>query len=395
MATMLEYAKSETRSFEKLPLNELDSLIFSEMAYYAIPQGLMAQCQNGQRLPLSLLLDAKRIPTEVANAYDPKKSALLMQALRDNPRFNRMTFSDACSIVDPKAETQFACVAFHFQSDFTYVAFRGTDSSSIGWKEDLNMSFAFPVTAQTLAKEKLEAISGRANPILYAGGHSKGGNLAAYAGLAADPALDSRIRTIFDHDGPGFPKGAFNDSPRWNRLQKTVPCFSVFGMIMEYRKDYRVVASDGFSVWQHDPFTWLTEGDGFKRRAALDKAAASIDISLNQLLEQYGRPERQQVIDDVFRVVFACGIARMKDAKKHKALLLKEAKAMPPQSRALLLKVLKTFVANNVEAFGQTHKPVRKPHKPILIRKGLPFPIKPKKSLKSSIAGRKARVLSL
>ena len=56
----------------------------------------------------------------------------------------------------------------------SYVAFRGTDSSIVGWKEDFMMAFRRPVASQEAAARYLTELAGHwAGPIMV-GGHSKG-----------------------------------------------------------------------------------------------------------------------------------------------------------------------------------------------------------------------------
>ena len=50
-------------------------------------------------------------------------------------------------------ETQFAAVTFLLPDKSVFVAFRGTDTSLVGWKEDFNMSYLESVPAQVRAAE--------------------------------------------------------------------------------------------------------------------------------------------------------------------------------------------------------------------------------------------------
>ena len=82
------------------------------------------------------------------------------------------------------AQTQFAAVSFLLPDKSVFVAFRGTDTSLVGWKEDFNMSYLEAVPAQIRAAEYTAEIAWVCRwHKLRIGGHSKGGNLAAWAGL--------------------------------------------------------------------------------------------------------------------------------------------------------------------------------------------------------------------
>ena len=81
---------------------------------------------------------------------------------------------------------------------------------------------------------------------------------------------------MFNHDGPSFlddPSPRIDDDRFHALLHKTVPESSAFGMILERRADYRVVRSSAMSVFQHEPFTWLTEDDDFVYQEALNPSA--------------------------------------------------------------------------------------------------------------------------
>ena len=59
----------------------------------------------------------------------------------------------------------------------TYISFRGTDDTIVGWKEDFNLSNGV-VPSHRKALEYLETHGTYIQSMLRIGGHSKGGNLA-------------------------------------------------------------------------------------------------------------------------------------------------------------------------------------------------------------------------
>lgn len=52
-------------------------------------------------------------------------------------------------------------------------------------------------------------------------GHSKGGNLAAYAGMFCDPEIQKRIERVYPLDSPGF-IGNTLESEEYGRIQSRV-----------------------------------------------------------------------------------------------------------------------------------------------------------------------------
>ena len=76
-------------------------------------------------------------------------------------------------------------MSFLLETGDICIAFRGTDSTLVGWKEDFNMSFLPVIPSQHDALEYVEQISEHYKGRLYICGHSKGGNLAVYASAFA------------------------------------------------------------------------------------------------------------------------------------------------------------------------------------------------------------------
>ena len=81
-----------------------------------------------------------------------------------------------------------------------YIAFRGTDGTLTGWKEDFNLSYKPVIPSQRSALAYVSGVSSGTQCPLILGGHSKGGNLAQYAALCTDEGTYRRIIAIYDHD---------------------------------------------------------------------------------------------------------------------------------------------------------------------------------------------------
>ena len=74
----------------------------------------------------------------------------------------------------------------------------------MGWKEDLNLAFSKPLNSQYLSVEYMNRVSGYVKGNFYAGGHSKGGNLAVYAAMNCNEDVRKRLLHVYNNDGPGF-----------------------------------------------------------------------------------------------------------------------------------------------------------------------------------------------
>ena len=111
----------------------------------------------------------------------------LFQALGESRRFGGMALSDYVNHLDPTEEEQFSAVTVALGNGIRYLAYRGTDSTLVGWKEDFNMTFLIPVPAQREGLDYLNYVARKRRGALMLGGHSKGGNLAVYAAAMAAP----------------------------------------------------------------------------------------------------------------------------------------------------------------------------------------------------------------
>ena len=61
-------------------------------------------------------------------------------------------------IHDIKNELQCCSITFKLDN-LTYIAFRGTDDTLTGWKEDFNMAYKCPVPAQKMAVKYFNQVS--------------------------------------------------------------------------------------------------------------------------------------------------------------------------------------------------------------------------------------------
>ena len=142
------------------------------------------------------------------------------------------------------------------------------------------------------------------------GGHSKGGNLAAYVASTCSPEMAGRLERVFSHDGPGFTAESLAASSwreRARLVSKTVPRSSLIGMLFEQQEEYSVVDSSTAGILQHDPFSWVVEGCDFVRVKGIARGAAALDETLNQWISSMTVEEREGFVNTLFSVLYASG----------------------------------------------------------------------------------------
>lgn len=354
MSNIVDFVKSNIRNFEEQPLSQVDSLVLSAVSYFRLPKEM-----TDVEKPLSFrdMLMAEHLDYMLSSVYNPPQSRELIFALAASPRYRSLRLVSYKTAFDQEQEKQFAGVTFINESQvmpFGYVAYRGTDSTLVGWKEDFNMAFQHPVPAQEDGEAYLREMMGKySNTHFYVGGHSKGGNVAVYSSVkvsALGKEYANRIVNVFSHDGPGFNEeflGSEEYSACSKKILKTVPQSSVIGMIMESQENYQVVKSNGFSLWQHDFFTWEVLGDDFVTEKALDRSATIFDKGLNQWLASYTVDDRSRFIDRMYDIFQKSGVETTRELKANYKDTLpkvyKAAKDLPEQERKFLASVIRAL----------------------------------------------------
>ena len=308
MANIIDYLCCAFETFDERPLGDVDSLILAWLSYNKISESeRLVRTMRGESF--AKLYRAKAFDEITSVASDETRARYLMAALAASPRFEGMRVSNYVEELDEQREKQFSAMTFSFPGGITYVAFRGTDNTLVGWKEDFNLAFERELPSQREAKEYLERAAAQTSGPLYAGGHSKGGNLALYAAMTCADDAARRLAAAFSHDGPGFTPEMMA-SPTWSQrahlAHKTIPNQSLIGMIFDQQDDCTVVESTESGIMQHDPFSWVIEGRAFKVAEKLDDAAHHVDRSLNEWVAGMTRPEREEFVETLFSI-FAAG----------------------------------------------------------------------------------------
>ena len=294
-------------TFEQSSWGEIDSVIAAVFAYANLGENELA-FGSGRTLRLGDLADSDlltRLPQEgIGNSVKLRKELLVSMAL--SRRFQDITVLDQVNDVDPARNIQFSAMTLDVPGVGTVIAYRGTDPSPVGWKEDFMMSYATPVPAQTAALRYLEkAASNTAGP-LYLAGHSKGGNLALYAAAHADPDIQARFKTLYSYDGPGLDDETIA-SEGYRRIEplirSDVPSGSIVGMLMNYVPKYRVVQSDARSIFQHDPFTWKLVGRRFLEAESVSTSSQILDRTIHEWLKSCTPEQREIFVTSVFSLL--------------------------------------------------------------------------------------------
>lgn len=309
--------------FAQVPLNPVDALILSTLAYVHF-QDLVPQ-RPGPGVPLAqaaqAFLSLPESSTEDRVRCDNDRK--LLRALMDAPRFSGLTLTFHQDIFSPQQETQFAALAIRVSQEETFLAFRGTDSTLVGWKEDFNMSFLDTVPAQQAALDYLTAwVAHSPGPVIL-GGHSKGGNLAVYAAALASPTVRDRVKAVYNNDGPGFTKKVLT-APVYleliPRIHSFVPQSSVVGMLLEHEDPYTVIKSRQLGIFQHDPYSWEVQGGGFVVVDQVTQGSRKLDQTVKSWLDALTPTDREVFLDGLYQALAGTQARSLDDLAQPKNL---------------------------------------------------------------------------
>ncbi|MDD6189907.1 MAG: DUF2974 domain-containing protein, partial [Clostridiales bacterium] len=180
MASIIEYVEQELHTLNEKPFTEVDSLVLSQLSYLRMGSLVPGLGRPGG-IPLAGLLKAEYFDRIFHHVRAPEQNKRLLVAACASPRFRNLVLCDYVEERDTVEEKEFSAVTFLMGDGRRYLAFRGTGADLVGWKEDFNMAFKTPVPAQKAALEYVAHAARVSRDILLLGGHSKGGNLAAYS----------------------------------------------------------------------------------------------------------------------------------------------------------------------------------------------------------------------
>ena len=189
---------------------------------------------------------------------------------------------------------------------------------------------------------------------LRLGGHSKGGNLAVYAGVYAPAAIQRRIAAIYSNDGPGFHEELL-DLPEHSRVEdrifSIVPKSSVVGMMLEHEEDYAVVDSTQVGLMQHDGFSWVVLGDHFVKLRSVTRQGHLHDLVLKEWVRNMSLSQREKFVDGLFAVLTASGAATLTDLRsdsfKAAGAMVRAMKDMEKDTRDALFYAIRLLFKSN------------------------------------------------
>ena len=341
MANMVDYLDWRgDLSFAAAPWNEIEALLAATLSYLNFHGG-----RDPKGWSLEELARIDSVQPSASNSFQGRKDAF--DRMASGERFRESRLHHAIALTDQDLEMQFSAMCLDLPDGTTCVAFRGTDNTIIGWREDFNMAYQTRVPAQEAATLYLTRAAGLSDRPLRIVGHSKGGNLAVYASACVTKKIQKRIESIWSYDGPGMNR-EMSQTEGFERIRERihsyVPQTSIIGMLMDYYEPYTVVHSTASGISQHDPMTWQIYGPQFETLADVDQTAKVTRDTLHDMLQNSTPEQRADFVDTLFRLVDTTKAKRMSDltGEKLKSLMtmVGNRKEVSPEMRRVFNRLM-------------------------------------------------------
>ncbi len=348
---IIDYVKTKMETYAESPFNEVDSLIYAQFSYMFF-ENLVPTIDEGKDwVYVSSLYRAEKFDVIVSKSPFPESNKELLTALCASPRYRDVLMNYYTDIFDKDTAQQFSAVTFKLPTGELVVAFRGTDSSMVGWKEDFNMAYLAPVPSQISAQKYLDTVADNTNAVIYTTGHSKGGNLSVYSATHAKKETQDRIIAVYDHDGPGFAitpetEKVFNTIK--GKVNKYTPEGSIVGVVLQSISDSNVIKSNKLGVMQHDTFTWQIENDSFVPSDSMTSGAKYFDKTTTMIMKNLDAEQKKLMVDTVFSIIDAANVETIYDLGpvliKEKDNIFNAIKSVDDETANCIKEIMKRFV---------------------------------------------------
>ena len=341
MTNILDYLKWRGDiTFDHDGPNEVDGLIFCELAYLPFER-FISECNDEETLK-SLYKRYSELPeseTKIGAIFPEKKIKELFALVASSERYKNVKLKRFINHVCKSSEKQFCAMTFVLNSEYLYIAYRGTDDTLVGWKEDFNMAFNTPIPSQIDSTAYLNDVGARTRKKIYVGGHSKGGNLSVYASVMALDKVQDKIIAVHNFDGPGFRNDVFDEIKESSIIEKIInilPQGSVIGMIFTLLGKKEFIRSKGKGMYQHDGFNWELLQKSFVTADGPLKSSVEIHDIIDTITSSMSKEERIELVEAIYTLITVNDSTTLTDISKGKLKFISGILKADKQSKKVL-----------------------------------------------------------
>ena len=331
-------------SFEEKEFTEVDSIVFS----------FLADADLNDILTKSRKMTSEEIAEKHIELHKNKEKNILavreanklLQIMKDTIRYKDCLIYHYDYIGN--FDLQFGVFSIEYQKNKVYIAFEGTDELFSGWIEDFMLSCEFPTISHKKAINYLNKHYTFSNKELIIGGHSKGGNLALVAGMYSNFIVRSKVKFIYNADGPGLLDKQFY-SKRYrtisNKYIHIIPESSYVGLFLNHDHD-KIVKASNKGILSHAASYWVIEDDHFVD-STLNPMSQKLDIKFKEWLNKYNDEDKFNFVSNLDMILRRANVSSAlelvsKDSKLF--VLLKEANDIDEETKKQLNELLTIII---------------------------------------------------
>lgn len=308
-------------TFAERGFNEVDNLIFAELAYLDLKD--IVSDKNTFSVTLEEVCE-KYLALGYDQSYIVNDPRPLLEKAAACERYKNVLVGGYVDKVNQDEQIQFAAMTFLVGDGTAYAAFRGTDNTIVGWREDFNISFLPETPGQSEAAAYLNRLAADISYPLRVGGHSKGGNFAVYASAFCEEEVrDRHIVEVYSNDGPGF-NNSVAESEQYQavlgKVVKIIPESSLIGVLLSSKAEAKVIQSEAKGILQHDPYTWCVRGTSFETADSRSAASLFMDETLGNWIDSLNDEQKKAVVSAIFDSMDASGAATITEMNENKWL---------------------------------------------------------------------------
>lgn len=352
-------------TLEERPFNDVDNVILATLSYLDL-KGIVPAPEDDGSVSVSEACEAflARAEGEDVSAWIRSLASIdarFVRALGASERFGPARLRSYVDVRDEELVLQFSAVCVDLPGGATFVSYRGTDSSLVGWREDFMLSYQV-TEAQRAAAVYLESEAAGAvaeGRRLYVGGHSKGGILAAYAAASLPQKYRPLVLRIWSDDGPGMAADAIPSrcvDLFGEKFVHIVPTYSIVGMFFDDGAPKLVVKSSAERASQHDPMSWQVGPQALVLADDLLPECKHMNKALADWVGSMDAAERERFTDEFFDVLEAGGATTLDEVFGSAKAVQKVLQALTDadqRTKNLVWELVGAAIGANVSAAGE------------------------------------------
>ena len=250
--------------FEQEPLNEVDNLILCAFSYIRIEKFL-----NTKELQTIQELYPKYVSSDKKESILLKNQNTLFSLLEKSNRFKNVKIAKFTKETSESEEKQFCAMTFIVSDREIFVAFRGTDETLTGWKENFNLS---------------------------------------YEDVFSKKEVQEKIKKVYNNDGPGLRSKENTLQEIEKKITTFIPKSSIVGGLFENDSLIKIIESSSIGILEHDLYTWKINGSEIVTTKDMDKKTKELCNYINEKLKEIPDEKKRSIIHFIYELLNSFGI---------------------------------------------------------------------------------------